>query len=800
MAKRYSNINNLSQYCLNSFRLNGLAQLDAGYRLVRYSGLLNNDPDYDKKTRLLANTLGGDLGLPVEPIRIHGEHALAVMGARERLAEIAVRDHVSLTPEVAQLRLDGELHTLSFRDGLGAQSKLARRALLWSIQRLATKSSQWWEYARRFVRRLPNKDASGEQILVHPAFYYGFVPNSGGELELVIDPSVCNVERLSLFEKYGMDIPTRVVGERYLYQYGDEWYKVDALAISNPANKEMMIAPGTGNPVTIWEHIVNRLGHAHAKLISGLSPDAPTIAYKTRGEQSRRAHSGMLFRLVGVEGNDDGEPTLHEESIMYPSVRGERAEEFVQEIRSSLSLFGKKLKPSTRLRHLENEAVRIFKAPKLRFAGDQEIQTILEYAGRDRFHALRGLGPAETAPFADEQMFIRPESMPEGAWKDFKRRFLLELESLCGVSLSPSALKYDDRKARRLREQAGAIDKVLAHRAGYALLVLPAQKTHAKQTRLHHSIKRNYWGKVFTQCADLESILSFYHSRESAGEESWFVRKDRQGLYQSYIRYLALGYLMVNCKWLWKLGEGSLRNQVHVGIDVYKGMAVFTFIYGDAELITFKTSKAIRPEKLSEDQVWQALVENLGADLAQLNLRPSSLVIHRDGQIYEPELRGIERAVNDLRGHLAALPRDVRVGVVEIHKTSATRPRLYQRKKGWFANPPMGLFARLSDDEGALATTGHPMLKKGTAHPLYFEVVGDIDIDDIAHDIYALSHLAFSSPGSCMRLPFTIALADFVLCESTPGSEDTLWEDVGGEEQQDAPALQLSLSFRGRRT
>jgi hypothetical protein len=51
-----------------------------------------------------------------------------------------------------------------------------------------------------------------------------------------------------------------------------------------------------------------------------------------------------------------------------------------------------------------------------------------------------------------------------------------------------------------------------------------------------------------------------------------------------------------------------------------------------------------------------------------------------------------------------------------------------------------------------------------------------------------------------MRLPFTIALADFVLCESTPGSEDTLWEDVGGEEQQDAPALQLSLSFRERRT
>jgi hypothetical protein len=798
MAKRYYNTNDHSQYCLNAFQLTGLDRLDAGYRLVRYSGLVNTDLDYDKKARLLANTLGGDLGLPVEPIRIGGEHVLSVMGAREQLAEISIRDHVSLNPEIAQLRLDVETHTLMFRDGLGAQSKLARRALLWSIQRLASMSSQWWAYDRRFVNRLPDKDASGEDILVHPAFYYGLIPNSCGELGLVIDPSVCNVERPSLYEKYGMDIPTRVVGERYLYKYGDDWYRVDALGISNPANKEMT-DPGNGDPITIWEHIVNRLGHAHANLISGLSADAPTIAYKTRGEQSRRAHSGLLFRLVGVEGTNEGEPTPHEESIMSASVRGERSEEIAQEISSRLTLFGKRLKPSTRLRRLENEAITIFKAPRLRFAGDQEIPTILEDAGRDRFHALRGLGPAETAPFADEQIFIRPESMPEGAWKDFKRRFLLELQSLCGVSLSPSALKYDDRKVRRLREQAGAIDKALAHRAGYALLVLPAQKKSAQQTRLHHSIKRNYWGKVFTQCADLESILSFYHHRESDGEESWFVRKDSQRLYQSYIRYLALGYLMVNCKWLWKLGEGSLRNQVHVGIDVYKGMAVFTFIYGDAELITFKTGKAIRPEKLSEDQVWQALVENLGADLAQLNLRPSSLVIHRDGKIYESELRGIERAVNDLKGHLSALPQDVRVGVIEIHKTSATRPRLYQRYKGRFANPPMGLFAGLSDCEGALATTGYPMLRKGTANPLYFEVVaGDIDIKDIAHDIYALSHLAFASPGSCMRLPFTIALADFVLSESTPGSEDPLWEDVGGEEQQNAPALQLLLGFRKR--
>jgi len=78
------------------------------------------------------------------------------------------------------------------------------------------------------------------------------------------------------------------------------------------------------------------------------------------------------------------------------------------------------------------------------------------------------------------------------------------------------------------------------------------------------------------------------------------------------------------------------------------------------------------------------------------------------------------------------------------------------------------------------------MLRKGTARPLYFEVIeGAANIADIAHDIYALSHLAFSAPGSCLRLPFTIALADYVLHESTPGDGKPLedLEEVESEPQ-----------------
>jgi argonaute-like protein implicated in RNA metabolism and viral defense len=108
----------------------------------------------------------------------------------------------------------------------------------------------------------------------------------------------------------------------------------------------------------------------------------------------------------------------------------------------------------------------------------------------------------------------------------------------------------------------------------------------------------------------------------------------------------------------------------------------------------------------------------------------------------------------------------------------------------------MGLLARFGQREGALATTGYPMLKRGTAQPLYLEVVeGNIDLSDIAHDIYALSHLAFASPGSCMSLPFTIALADYILRESHPGKEDSLWEDEEQEQVERSTSSQMALYF-----
>lgn len=786
---------------MNSFRLEGLHNLDAGYRIITFTGLLTDDDDYEKKVRLLSNLLSSKLRLPVEPFRDGDSRRLAVAGSRETLGSLELPEHMRLNPEVAFLGLDPGLHTLRFESGNGLVTKLARKAVLWAIERaLASATSAWWRYGGRFVSRAPDEAASTEDISVHPAFYFGIIPGKGGSLELAVDPSVCYVERLSLFQKYGKDVPARIKGRRYLHCYGNEWYKIDAMGVAGPADKEMMVDPDTKQNISIYERAIKRWGGRGFPAIESLVPDAPTVAYKTVGLESRRALSDLLYGLPGIEGDEEeGEVVPHEESILAPAIRGERTEEIIATISSQLSLFGRRMRPSRQLRELSSEVVHTFTTPRFRFAGDQEVGISLENAGLDRMDALRGLGPAVGTPFLDQQLIVLPDSLPPGVAADFKRRFCAQVHDLYGQAYAPETLRFDDRG--KLREQAHAIEKKLRPYNGYALLILPSGRDPQQQTKLHDSLKRKLWRTVQTQCASAFRILSFYQEVRKGVETKWVVRQGKEGKYRSYLQLLVLGYLMVNRKWMWKLAEGTMKHDVHVGIDVYKGVAVFTFIYGDADLITFRVSRATRAEKLSADHVAEVLVENLGADLTQRGLTPRSIVFHRDGLIFDSEIRGINRAIGRLQSpQMNVLPADVRVGIVEIHKRSSTRPRVYRRQRGEFANPRMGTCVRLGRYEAAVLTTGEPMLRRGTAHPLYVEVVhGDVDVSEVAHDIYALSHLAFTAPGSCLRLPFTIALADHILRETTPGKDEELWDEERKESAAAAAALSPAFTTSERR-
>lgn len=462
---------------------------------------------------------------------------------------------------------------------------------------------------------------------------------------------------------------------------------------------------------------------------------------------------------------------------MSASRRGQVTEQIINQLSPFLKLFRLKLRPSCRMRKLNGE-VRLFDPPKILLGGGEELSTNLKTMGKDRFGALKYVGPADTSDFVGEQLFISDDSTPEDVRVDFKKRFLSVLKDLYGKTPNFQNVRVDNRRSKFMRHQFNALEKAIGSRRGYGLMILPRERKSGQTKKLHDAVKRRYWEQVQTQCASIESILSFYKMRRNdVGEEIWTVKDDKKGPYHSYLRYLALGFLEVSRKSLWKLAEGSLRNDVHVGIDVYQDLAIFTFVYGDAQLITFHPCRSKRGERLSASVVREALYENLKLDLTALGIIPAKIVFHRDGRVFRTEVKGIRNALKDLKDD-GLVPESLSYSIVEIHKTSSTRPRLYRWLDGQFNNPEMGAFARLNDYEGILATTGAPLLRRGTAQPLSLEIFeGNIDIDDIAHDIYALSHLSFASPGSAMSLPFTISLADRVLRESSPGEATNLWEE-----------------------
>src|SRR5919205_558501 len=210
MGVSYRNNRPTNPFRLNSFHLDGLHNLDAGYRTITFTGLLADDDDYEKKVRLLSNLLSSKLRLPVEPFRDGDCRRLAVAGSCETLRDLQIPDRMPLNPEVAFLELDSRQHQLRFESGNGLATKLARKAVLWAIERaLASSNSGWWRYGGRVVSRTPDEYASNQDILVFPAFYFGIIPGKGRGLELAVDPSVCYVERHSLFHKYGKAIPAR---------------------------------------------------------------------------------------------------------------------------------------------------------------------------------------------------------------------------------------------------------------------------------------------------------------------------------------------------------------------------------------------------------------------------------------------------------------------------------------------------------------------------------------------------------------------------------------------------------------
>lgn len=137
-----------------------------------------------------------------------------------------------------------------------------------------------------------------------------------------------------------------------------------------------------------------------------------------------------------------------------------------------------------------------------------------------------------------------------------------------------------------------------------------------------------------------------------------------------------------------------------------------------------------------------------------------SLVVHRDGEFRENELKGIELVREELISN-KAMSKDLQVVCVNIKK--AVPFRLYQIENKRERGCEVGSYLVLDDHNVILATTGAPLLKQGLARPILLELVSPFDqanIAEVMRDVYKLSFMHWGSIMIKMKLPATLRYAD----------------------------------------
>ena len=767
---------------LSMFEITNLDELSTQYRLLEVTNLPKGD-SYDKNANRLTTGIAYEIQQPVALVRQKDRHYLALPGD-SKLPKLSR----PLMPHVVELVPQDGTHDLDFTALNDITGPIAINWLHYAIRGELYRDRRLWGAGRAYYRKRPTRLDPTCDIDLYPGFHWNLVGTGDGRLMVAVDLTARYVDGAWLHERIGRDSAKTAdyLYRHCLYQFGRDWFVIQLWGISDRSiSKQVFQPPGERDPIDIFSYTRRRWNKNPPKAVRELDPDDPAIIYRYPGSGVERYGALSLCKLT-LRTDDPRVSRIHHHSIVSPQSRLDGIAQIVKDHLGSVRLHGVPIRIASQP---DQRPRRIFPVPAQRF-GDGRVIAVtdhvpdtatdvvsLEDLGRRRLKLV--LDPkmrlGGNDPFDAQYMFL-PRSTPRDILVDFQTRFEAAMREISGdPNYSVTRVVYDDRGATSLRKQVAAIvaakDKARITR-GYALLVLP-DKVKAD---LHNYIKRELWPHIQFQCATANKIGRHY---ERSGDR-FQVRRKKEGILRSYVRNVALGMMMVNRRWLWRLEE-PLHHDIHIGIDVLNGMAGVTFVYDRGGSIVFRAFRCKQKERLSSRQLRDILVTSLPHDLTRVGVRPSSLVIHRDGRTYASELNGLERAVTELT-HVGVLPSELVVGVVDIRKQTADSLRIFSGYQGTKQNPTVGTYCLISDTQGVIATTGHPFRFDGTAKPLTAVIVrGDLDIEHVLEDIFGLSQLAFSAPDKCSRLPISIKLDDDLLEPIASGmdEEEALYEIEG---------------------
>jgi hypothetical protein len=757
----------VDKHRINLYEIENLADHKFDYQLVQVIGFDRSsasNPDLiDRGLNTLSKLVAIREKCPVAIVREGSATSLAVP-AFVRLTE----DEYHLAPDVVRLKADGRVRACHLGTENPRDRHVCTSFLNFDLRgQLRRESELWSGNAHAFF---PRKPLNGGNLSREIDFYEGFhfhLRYFENRLFVGIKLAHKYVDAAWAVDRFREQSFEKLKMRMLLYHFGYSWYPIQLIEVLDKSIAETeFVLQGSEKSVNLYDYVVEKAGKNAPQWIRGLDPKSPAVRYRNPGRDQRLFAPLALLKLIHRT-EDAGAKELHRQSIKEPEDRFSFGRLVVEKYFQTQRFLGQPLSinPAS---HVVRPSV--FPVPSLEF-GQGKLLRVAEHprAGEVRLADLgRSMisfltdataGVAVTSPLEPQYILI-PRSLDRTVGSEITKRLEAATRSFLQSPYRLDTVLYDDRSSRTLKHY---VDAILAGvrqsnvKHGRGVLVLPAKAPDD----LHNYIKRALREQLQFQCLKADRLESFFHTVIRDGARSIEAIPGLNRRLSSYINFAALGLLIVNRQWAWTLHEGT-RYEAYVNFDVLNGHAAFTFFYEGGRHCYTRTLDSGQSEKLLRSQVRSVIYEGLKSDLKAVRML-KSLILQRDGRLFNAEWLGFEDAVKQLISE-KMLPVDILWGGIEIAKKFSSGLRLVREVAGGLQNPVIGTSLRVSSDEGIVCTTGYPFSIPGTASPLAVRVVhGDLNLEWVMEDIFRKSLLAWPSPGNCLSVPIDLKLCDEVL-------------------------------------
>lgn len=793
LLKKFAGRDKKMKTVANIFPIINAAALTAEYKVFKIVGL-KEDENYFANQNTIVDRLSRRHNHPFLIIDGQKEPKLIVRNEQSVLSRL--NEKIQLVRTSVYLEDTGNVIPLDFTKMDDNTKQICLRFLHFDIKRNIGR------YRTLFLPETTSPFFSKDYELIdgaafHPGFIFRPITLPHGGFGIVIDVTAKIIASKPVGVCINKDFfHRRIKGRRLLYKYEEpdrnlNWYEFKAWELDdlNVTSREIDHEP-------LIDLVRRKLPKPHPDYLAKLPANASVLAYMNGRGETRYAPAGMCFETYEFQ-------EMHSKKIqeMITLAPHKRFYE-IQKVRKD---FFDKLRFGNHKLEIADEMLEIGKNqyyfPDFEL-GNNNVLSISDFYGNEEKSALRvvrermnrlqdmNVGFYTSSPLPN-CFFALPRSINDG-----KGSLLIDmLKENAGMmyphdSYEPQVIPYEDSFSKRpdyIELAKHIVDTVKARfrnsTPAYGVVMIPRlEKTHKKDhDKLGATIIRELKKFDFT-CSIIHTDTVNTCVEVQLNEEGKNVAilvddHSKQRKWTGYVKNVLINKVLLTCnKWPFILKE-PLVADITIGIDVIPKtqIAGFTLVDKHVKFIMTELDDTDSKEKLTSRQV-ESMIYYMIEKYCEGDegLRIKDIVIHRDGRLLEPELKGIKDALERLKTKWFVHP-DVSIHVVEIPKSSFYSIRMFNIKTDRYTgrtridNPSNGQHFFIGR-EAFLCTTGAEFNRFGTSNPLYVKYsFGSMNKENILSDFFKLTTMAYTKPDFCSRYPITLKLNDIRLAEQ--GSE-----------------------------